>query len=91
MPSGENEWRVGGAGVRLEHVTTGKILTVTRCSSPLLSCFLVSFFSKSYPESWGKDMQEVVASDSRNNEGTQWVVNFFQMPNMGEFDQFSYT
>ena len=57
---------------------------------PFLSCFLVSFFSKSYPESWGKGMQEVVASDSRNNEGTQWVVNFFQIPNMGEFDQFSY-
>ena len=56
-----------------------------------LSCFLFLFPSKSYPESWGKGMQEVVASDSRNNEGTQWVVNFFQMPNMGEFDQFSYT
>ena len=55
------------------------------------SCFLFLFSSKSYPESWGKGMHEVVvASDSRNNEGTQWVVNFFQIPNMGEFDQFSY-
>ena len=31
LPPGEDLWRLGGnQGVRLQHVTTGKILTVTR-------------------------------------------------------------
>ena len=31
LPPGEELWRVGGQPVRLQHATSGKILTVTRC------------------------------------------------------------
>ena len=33
LPPGKDLWRVGDQGVRLQHATTGKILTVTRCCS----------------------------------------------------------
>ena len=42
------------------------------------------FFSNGYPDSWGEDMLEVVAGDPKRTEGTEWVVNFFQLPNIGE-------
>ena len=29
-------------------------------------------------------MQEVVAGDVKQKEGTLWAVNFFQLPNIGE-------
>ena len=82
LPPGEDVWRIGDQGVRLQHASTGKILTVTRCSS---FCFSSHFSSNDYPESWGEGMHEVVAAEpNQKEEGTQWTVNFFQIPNMGE-------
>ena len=82
LPPGDDVWRIGDQGVRLQHASTGKILTVTRCSS---FCFLSHFSSNDYPESWGEGMHEVVAAEpNQKEEGTQWTVNFFQIPNMGE-------
>ena len=40
--------------------------------------------SNGYPEPWGEGMQEVVAGDVKQKEGTLWAVNFFQLPNIGE-------
>ena len=42
------------------------------------------FSSNGYLDSWGEDMLEVVAGDPKRIEGTEWVVNFFQLPNIGE-------
>ena len=82
LPPGEDVWRIGDQGVRLQHASTGKILTVTRCSS---FSFSSHFSSNDYPESWGEGLHEVVAAKpNQKEEGTQWTVNFFQIPNMGE-------
>ena len=44
-----------------------------------------TFYSNVYPVSWGDGMHEVVAGDPNQNETTNWIVNFFQVPNLGEF------
>ena len=49
-----------------------------------LNIFHCMFSSNGYPDSWGEDMLEVVAGDPKRTEGTEWVVNFFQLPNIGE-------
>ena len=43
------------------------------------------FYSNVYPVSWGDGMHEVVAGDPNQNETTNWIVNFFQVSNLGEF------
>ena len=35
--------------------------------------------------SWGDGMHEVVAGDPKQNETADWIVNFLQLPNLGEF------
>ena len=30
-------------------------------------------------------MYEVVAGDPKQNKTTDWIVNFYQLPNLGEF------
>ena len=42
-------------------------------------------FSNIYPVSWGDGMYEVVAGDPKQNNTTDWTVNFYQLPNLGEF------
>ena len=49
-------------------------------------CFQLLLSSKDYPDPWGDGMQEVVAGDPEQKEGTQWIVNFVQLPNPGEFN-----
>ena len=83
LDPGEELWRVGGQGVRLQHVTTGKILTVTRSVLLFFLNFQQITSSNGYPESWGEGMHEVVAGDPKQTEGTLWAVNYFQLPNIG--------
>ena len=44
-----------------------------------------TFYSNVYPVSWGDGMHEVAAGDPKQNKTTNWIVNFFQVPNLGEF------
>ena len=84
LPPGENLWMVGGQAVKLQHATTGKILTVTRCCSfSFVNIFHRIFSSNVYSESLGEGMHEVVAGDPKGKEGTQWAINFFQLPDSG--------
>jgi len=72
LPPGENFWRVGSeTGVRLQHVTTGKLLTVT---------------SHRYPEPWGEGMREVIAASASVGDGAKagWTINYYQLPDMAE-------
>ena len=47
-----------------------------------------TFYSNVYPASWGDGMHEVVVGDPQQNETTNWVVNFFQVPNLGQFNKY---
>ena len=61
----------GDQGVRLQHASTGKILTVTRCSS---FSFSSHFSSNDYPESWGEGLHEVVAAEpNKDCRFSPWI------------------
>ena len=48
------------------------------------------FSSNVYPEPWGEGMHEVAAGDPKQKEGTQWAINFFQLPNSGELCEYGH-
>jgi len=70
LPPGEDFWRVGPAsgGVKIQHVNTGKFLSVT---------------NHRYPEPWGEGMREVVALKD-DASSSLWAINFYQLPDMAE-------
>ena len=91
LPPGEDFWRLGSAsaGVKIQHVNTGKFLSVTRWVKSLPSCEITALFSSNflgshrYPEPWGEGMREVVASNDAASSSL-WAINFYQLPDMGQ-------
>ena len=91
LPPGEDFWRLGGAsgGVKIQHVNTGKFLSVTKWVKSLPSWKITALFSSNflgshrYPEPWGEGMREVVASNDAASFSL-WTINFFQLPDMGQ-------
>ena len=50
LPPGEDFWRLGGAGngVKIQHVNTGKFLTVTKSVKSLPSYEITALFSNNF-------------------------------------------
>ena len=91
LPPGEDFWRMGPAsgGVKIQHVNTGKFLSVTKWVKSLPSCEIRAISSSNflgshrYPEPWGEGMREVVASKD-DAFSSLWTINFYQLPDMGQ-------
>ena len=91
LPPGEDFWRFGPAsgGVKIQHVNTGKFLSVTKWVKSLPSCEITALFSSNflgshrYPEPWGEGMREVVALKD-DASSSLWAINFYQLPDMGQ-------
>ena len=91
LPPGEDFWRVGPAssGVKIQHVNTGKFLSVTKWVKSLPSCEITALFSSNflgshrYPEPWGEGMREVVALKD-DASSSLWAINFYHLPDMGQ-------
>ena len=64
LPAPAKVWHVNMNGVKLIHVSTGKVLTVT---------------NNKYPE-WGDNMTEVVTKDLKKSGQDLWTVDFIRYP-----------
>ena len=69
LPYPAKVWHVKMEGVKLVHVTTGKVLAVTE---------------NKYPE-WGENMTEVVTTDPTQSGQHLWTEDFIRYPKFSQY------